>query len=125
MKSLLIVISLVWSIASIGQGTVTYHEDQKITDLMNAYRSYTKLHNQIQGYRVQVSFSNDRQEAYNGKAKLYRDFPSEKCYVVYDQPYYKLRVGDYTSKLEAHQKMQMIQAKYQGAFVVKDHIKTH
>lgn len=35
------------------------------------------------------------------KAKLYKQFPRESCYVIYEQPYYKLRVGDFTNRFEA------------------------
>jgi hypothetical protein len=69
-------------------------------------------------------FSNVRDEAYGAKAKLYKDFPKEKCYVEYEQPYYKLRLGDMVTRLEATDMLNQVLPLYQGAFIVKDKVRT-
>lgn len=102
---------------------VTYHGDPKIAELMDAYKNYNRKNDLADGFRVQISFGNDRQEVYNNKARLYRDFPNEHCYVLYEQPYYKLRLGDFATRLEAYEKLQAVITKYPGAFIVKDKIK--
>jgi hypothetical protein len=102
---------------------VTYHGDPKIAELMDAYKNYNRKNDLADGFRVQISFGNDRQEVYNNKARLYKDFPNEHCYVLYEQPYYKLRLGDFATRLEAYEKLQAVITKYPGAFIVKDKIK--
>jgi hypothetical protein len=84
---------------------------------------YNKKNDVTDGYRIQVAFSNDRQEAYNNKSKLYKELPDEKCYVEYEEPYYKLRIGDYMTRLEAYDKLRSVITKYPGAFVVRAKVK--
>jgi hypothetical protein len=120
---ILIIFSLV-SLAAIAQNdNVNYHQDRQLTELSDVYKAYNKKNDAADGYRIQISFSNDRQEAYNNKSKLYKELPGEKCYVEYEEPYYKLRVGDYTTRLEAYDKLRTVISKYPGAFVVRAKVK--
>jgi hypothetical protein len=102
---------------------VSYHQDHQITELMEVYKAYNKENDMADGYRIQVSFSNDRQEAYNTKSKIYKDLPDVKCYVEYEEPYYKLRIGDFTTRLEAYDKLREVTPKFPGAFVVRSKVK--
>jgi hypothetical protein len=81
---------------------LTVSQSAEIAQLMNLYRAYNKKNDLADGYRLQIMFSNDRNEAYNAKSKLYKQFPRESCYVIYEQPYYKLRVGDYIKSIRSH-----------------------
>jgi hypothetical protein len=117
--SILIILTLL-SLASIAQNdNVTYYQDRKISELADLYKAYNKNHDITDGFRIQVSFSNDRQEAYNNKSKLYKELPDDKCYVEYEEPYYKLRIGDYTTRMEAYDKLRSVLTKFPGAFVVR------
>ena len=124
MKLSFVIIFLLAVLCSNAQNeNVTYHQDSKITELMDIYKLYCKKNDLSDGYRLQISFSNDRQEVYNSKAKLYKDFPEDHCYVEYEQPYYKLRIGDFASRLEAYEKLNDVIKKYPGAFVVRDKVR--
>lgn len=124
MKGILFIISLFVAFAVSAQNeNVTYHQDPKIAELMDIYKIYNKKNDLADGYRLQISFSNDRQEVYNNKAKVYKDFPGDRVYVEYEQPYYKLRLGDFSSRLEAYEKLTEVIKKYPGAFVVRDKVR--
>jgi hypothetical protein len=124
MRNYLIIILYLISLASIAQNdNVTYNQDRHITELADVYKMYNKKNDVTDGYRIQVAFSNDRQEAYNNKSKLYKELPDEKCYVEYEEPYYKLRIGDYMTRLEAYDKLRSVITKYPGAFVVRAKVK--
>jgi hypothetical protein len=103
--------------------TVEVSQSAEIAQLMNLYRAYNKKNDLADGYRLQIMFSNDRNEAYNAKSKLYKQFPRESCYVIYEQPYYKLRVGDYINRFEATDMLNQMLSTYTGAFIVKDKVK--
>ncbi|MBS1625883.1 MAG: SPOR domain-containing protein [Bacteroidetes bacterium] len=124
MRSIFFTLSMLVSFAAAAQNdNISYHQDPKINELMGIYKMYNQKNDFLDGYRVQIAFSNDRQEIYNSKAKVYQDFPDERAYVAYEQPYYKLRLGDYTSRLEAYEKLNEVIKKYPAAFVVRDKIK--
>jgi hypothetical protein len=124
MKNFLLIILSLLSLAAIAQNdNVTFHQDRQVTELTDVYKTYNRKNDVTDGYRIQIAFSNDRQEAYNSKSKLYKDLPNEKCYVEYEEPYYKLRIGDYATRLEAYDKLRSVITKYPGAFVVRAKVK--
>jgi hypothetical protein len=106
-----------------GANTVSVSQSSEIAQLMNLYRAYNKKNDLADGYRLQIMFSNDRSEAYTAKSKIYKQFPHESCYVIYEQPYYKLRVGDFTNRFEATDLLNQMLSTYVGAFIVKDKVK--
>jgi len=124
MKNGILFILFLVSFAAFAQNNnVTFNQDRQVSELTDVYKNYNKRNDVADGYRIQIAFSNDRQEAYNGKSKLYKELPDEKCYIEYEEPYYKLRIGDYTTRLQAYDKLRTVITKYPGAFVVKARVK--
>ena len=44
------------------------------------------------------------------------------CYLIFQEPYYKVRIGDYRTKMEAEKFLNEIEQDYPNAFVVQDEI---
>lgn len=53
------------------------------------------------GYRVQVYVGNQRQEADAAKLLISQNFPELSPYLSYNQPTYKLKVGDFMRRTDA------------------------
>lgn len=53
------------------------------------------------GYRIQVLNTTDRNQALNIKSKLLKLYPEHKTYLMYQAPYFKLRIGNFVEKSEA------------------------
>ena len=45
-----------------------------------------------------------------------------KAHEVYQQPFFKIRVGDFRTKLEAYKFQKEIMAQFPNSFIVKDEI---
>ena len=103
------------------QSTIT--EDSKIAGLMEQYKDYNRRKEFTDGYRIQLMYTDVRDEVYKSKSKTYGEFPDLPSYVEYEQPYYKLRIGDFDTRLEATYYLQKITPIYPGAFIVKDKIR--
>jgi cell division septation protein DedD len=74
------------------------------------------------GYRVQIGAYGSQAEA-NVMANKARGILTKSVYVQYVAPYYKVRVGDFTSKYEANQyKDQIRRTSYRDAWVVESEI---
>jgi hypothetical protein len=43
-------------------------------------------------------------------------------YLTFDEPYYRVRVGDFRTRLEAEKFLRKISRKYPGAWVIQDYI---
>lgn len=78
----------------------------------------------IPGYRVQIaSFSgvNSKNSAFDLRDRFNIDYPDVQVYIVFDEPNFKVKVGDFRSRLEAYAFLQQIKEFYKG-YIIKDNI---
>jgi hypothetical protein len=77
----------------------------------------------IPGFRIQILFTGDIEQANQTRDSAAMLLPDEWVYVVYDAPYYKVRVGNFTEKMEANPlQKKLISMGYKDAWIVPDHI---
>lgn len=80
----------------------------------------------VQGFRVQVLFTQEIETAAALRDTLNTLLPEEYVYIVYEQPYYKVRVGNYTDRVNANDMLRKMIAKgYSDAWVVPDNVLTN
>lgn len=53
------------------------------------------------GYRIQVLNTTNRTEALDIKARLLSLYPDHKTYLMYQAPYFKLRIGNFPDRKDA------------------------
>lgn len=75
------------------------------------------------GFRVQLYFGNDRSKALEMRSDFMTSYPSYGAYLIYQQPYFKVRAGDFYTRLEAQGFLKKIQSIYSSAFIVTDEVK--
>lgn len=73
------------------------------------------------GYRVQIYFG-DRKNAQDKRGSFIRSYPSKGAYISYLAPNFRLRVGDFRTRLECEKFKQEIAKDYPGSYIVKDKI---
>ncbi|GGH01153.1 hypothetical protein GCM10007415_41510 [Parapedobacter pyrenivorans] len=74
------------------------------------------------GFRVQIYSGSDRTEAYAEQArfkKLYKDIDT---YLSYEEPNYRVKVGDFRSRSEAQDLMQGLRRQFHNVFVFTEEI---
>lgn len=77
----------------------------------------------IPGFRIQVFLTQeiDRVNAVHDSVATF--FPEELVYVVYDSPYYKVRLGNYTDRQSANPILRkLIELGYKESWVVPDNV---
>jgi hypothetical protein len=75
------------------------------------------------GYRILVISSNNRNKVIEAKTKIYREFPELKAYMLYQSPFFRLKVGNFKEREEAEEYLLNIQRIYPtGVYVVTDTI---
>ena len=114
---------LLFSFQASAQEYTTLHQDESLKSLIEKYRAYQQKVDVAEGYRIQITYTTDRDEAYKSKAQLYKEFDAANSYIEYEQPNYKLRLGDFKTRLEATAFLQQVISLYPGAFIVKDRVK--
>lgn len=117
----------------VGQGTVTIHQDAKISGLLGVV--YVKSVDEeepkvlkVRGYRVQVYAGNNsriaRQEANDVAEQIKQEFPGLPVYAFFQPPRWLCRVGDYRSIEEADASMRRLKAtgKFKEVSIVREQI---
>ncbi len=95
---------------------------QKIK-LPNDNADTSVLQETVQGYRVQILVTNDITEANESKGDIAYLFQNDIVYVMYQAPYYKVRLGDYKSRAEAAQALKILSEKgYTKAWIIPDRV---
>lgn len=98
-------------------------EAPSVKNTMNKVQEYQRLsHGEFSGYRIQIHFGQDRNAAKQVQNDFSGKFPYFSSYLVYQQPYFKVSVGNYRTKLDAVRCLNQIKKSYPGAFIVKEKI---
>ena len=85
-------------------GTVTVYEDPRIKELSTFMGTPQKPENEvlIEGFRIQIFFSQSREEAQKAEKEFKRKNKDIKTYIDFDAPpNHRLRVGNFRTKLQA------------------------
>jgi beta-phosphoglucomutase-like phosphatase (HAD superfamily) len=78
------------------------------------------------GFRVQVLSTQEIQRANDMRDEVSQRLPDEWAYVVYDSPYYKVRVGNSRDRIGAGQLLRRLNSLgYRDAWVVPDNVIKH
>lgn len=106
-------------------GTIEIKQDPLIETLVQKHVAYNLNKVGIRGYRVQIFFesgNNSKAKANAVKAGFLANFPNVGAYLTYQAPNYKIRVGDFRSKLDAYRFLRFIAPDYSNAFIVSEEI---
>jgi hypothetical protein len=74
------------------------------------------------GYRVQIFSGSNRKDAYNAQARLQSDYPELRTYIIYNEPNFKVRAGDFKTRLEAQKLMQELRTSFTSLFIISEKI---
>lgn len=74
------------------------------------------------GYRIQVFVGNDKKDMEDAKVFIYQNFPELNTYLTFSQPTYKLKAGDFTSRLDAERYYSTIRQRFTMAMIIPERI---
>lgn len=107
--------------------TIIVHKDPRLDVLTEKQAAINKTTSSMtstgmyKGYRLQVLNTRSRDEAFKLKADFLQWFPSQQTYVLYQSPYFKVRVGNFRQRSEAIAfKNQLARYYPQNAYIVED-----
>lgn len=103
-------------------GNITIIQDYKIDQLIEKHIEINKSKETEPGWRVQIMQSSDKNKVYKTKSDFYNRFREYPSYVSYWQPNFRLRVGDFKTRLEAYKCLITIQPHYEESQIVPDEI---
>ncbi|OYT17673.1 MAG: hypothetical protein B7C24_01355 [Bacteroidetes bacterium 4572_77] len=114
-------------VLSLGHFSYTQNEPlnqtSNIDDLLALHKSICKTDSLISGYRVQIFFESgnySKDKALQTAEEFQESFPNTPYYLSFNEPYYRIRVGDYRTLIEAKGFLSKVLRQYPSAFEVKD-----
>lgn len=123
---ILLTISLFITIITYSQtqeGNIKIDCSSEINNLISKKISYNKKHHIIEGYRIQLFYGSESGVA-NARNKFVSLFPNTATYIDYESPEWKVRVGNYKTRLEADRALQEIILSFGDAIVIEYQIIT-
>ena len=103
----------------IGAQEIQINEDPRISHLYRAWTNDNRVHPRIEGWRVQVMATTDRQQVEEARNTFRIAHPEVPAEWIHEKPYYKLRIGAFRNKLEAMAFIATL-TDYTGAYPAKD-----
>lgn len=107
------------------QGSVKVVADERMQFLLNKHIEFNVQARTVQGYRVRVaSFSGPgaKDKAIELKENLLNQNQSLQAYVIYDDPNFIVKWGDFISRLDAYATLENIKRSYPNASIVRDDV---
>lgn len=107
------------------QGSVTVVQSPLLDSLLLNDQTYYNKNPQWDGFRLQVFFdagNNSKSKAMEVINEFIVEFPDIPAFLSFKEPYYRVRVGNYYTRLQAAENLSFVEKKFPGAFVVKESI---
>ncbi len=102
---------------------VKVNAPEAFNTLLHNYEKQCLQHDYINGYRIHITSSINRNDLNKMKARIYNEFPGIQPFMSYQAPNFKLRAGNYFYKIDAYKDLQKIVPAFSGAFIVPDELK--
>lgn len=108
--------------------SVVVHKDPRIDQLVKKQiqineETTREARKNTKGFRLLVINTNKRDEALAAKTKVYTYYPELKAYLIYQSPYFKVKVGNFKERKDAEEYQKKLQQYFpKGVFIMNDTI---
>ncbi|MDD2243547.1 MAG: SPOR domain-containing protein [Dysgonamonadaceae bacterium] len=124
-----------------GQGQVTIYQEESLKDVVGhkivspkrapVYSDGNMQYVKIHGFKVQAFAGNhqreSKNEAYQKQGMIQNAFPQYESVVIFDSPFWRVRVGNFQTREEANEAMQTMRRKFPSfgkeMYIVRDEVK--
>ncbi len=101
--------------------------DGRLQTILEKHVQYNRMAKTIKGFRIKVAtFTEEgaKTKAFSLKNDLMEIFPDQRTYVIFDEPYFIVKIGDYPSRLDAYATLMQIKPQIKTALIIQDYINT-
>ncbi len=108
-----------------GKGSIEIVADKKVAELVDLHVLFNERIRTIPGYRIMIaslSGNNSKSNAFGIKDNFQKSNTDVTAYLVFEEPNFKVKVGDFKTQLEAFAFLQQIKSTYPNAYIIKDNV---
>jgi hypothetical protein len=105
---------------------VVVHKDPRLDMLIKKQAEINEITSRdsrrtARGFRLMIINTNKREEAIAAKTRIYTYFPELKAYLLYQSPYFKLKVGNFKDRKDAEGYQKRLNVYFpKGVFIMND-----
>lgn len=111
-----------YTATSYAQPATGAKSDPTIEAMLQAYVKGQQAKQTMPGFRVQIVQDSNRETARTEKINALLKFPQYETYEVYESPTFKIRVGDFKSRIVAYRALNNLKMTFKRAFIVEDRV---
>lgn len=117
--------ALLFSIVALSlsaQNKIGIKADVGIDQLLQSYINQQQTRQIMPGYRIQVAQNSNREIVRAEKTNALSRFPQYEVYEVYESPSFKIRIGDFRTRISGYKALQDSKLVFKKAFLIEDKI---
>ncbi len=99
-----------------------HHVNEKVNSVLDSINRFNVTRKLIDGYTIQIYSGQNREEAMTAKKKMVIELPGLSAELEYNQPKFRVKVGNYYSRLEAQKDMLNLKRSFPNAILVPEKI---
>lgn len=110
---------------SVNSGGTEIIQDSRVDLLVNKHIRINQAIKTMEGFRIQLfsdSGNNSKTKAQAAYDEFLAKFPDMGVYLTFKSPNYKVRMGDFRTKLDAQRFLNEVAGDYPNAFIISDQI---
>ncbi len=105
-----------------GEVVATRNVNSRVDAVLDSINRFNASRKFIDGYTIQIYSGQNREEAMNTKKKMATDIGDLNGELEYNQPKFRVRVGNYFSRLEAQKDLLRLKRVFPNAILVPEKI---
>jgi hypothetical protein len=98
------------------------HVNKRLDAVLDTIAMRNKSIKFTNGFRIQIYVGNDRKAADDAKIFTYQKYPEIFPYLSYQQPIYKVKIGDFLNRMDAERYFADIKDLYPSAMILPDRV---
>lgn len=102
-----------------------YDQTSEVDEKLAGISSANKASRTAPGFTIQVYSGTSREQASQAKSQVYKIIPESRPETKYEQPIYRVRVGEYGNRLEAQNTFAKLQKEFPQAIVIPSRIRVN
>lgn len=96
--------------------------DPVIEQMLQSYLKTQQNKQTMPGFRIQIAQDSNRETARAEKTNALIKFSQYEAYETYDSPTFKIRVGDFKTRIAAYKALHDLKLIFKRAFIVEERI---
>ena len=104
-------------------GQVIINEDPNVQKVIRWYKNLKANQDEIEGWSVQIISTRDRRKMEEARSKFRLRYPQYNIATDYVEPFYRLRVGRFISKLDALSLRNEVRSEFRSTLLIRQNFK--